>query len=611
MSYLAALRLHFCGQFQAAVSTVNNDPTHFDNNTFQPRFQMPGNDNGWWNPHGNADWRFIGCDVTAASHADGTPAGAGDPLLRMLVADSDRQAPAKLVDLDPDQQAVSTVFGLEVRICDRQGTTLVRGRFAPAPFMDLWARAQGSGAGGDFAMSAAYQSVLTDVEWGDVSGSPLLSELRAAATDGLLSIRFTVDGYNMTLGTPTFTLGRVAGTIGVASASEPRQFVAGRQFLASLRGITPTQAINHCTAVVDAARSAILLDLGNALPTVAPGGAQADLGVLTLGYVATAGASPTPIGTIDYLDPGWYTARAGVCEVPVDATELTAIAGARLSLQFAGKKPVLESVGGLYVRADELVWRLDPGDVADVAVFATRFGSPYAGARVIAVEDDAQVQGSPDPHPAIAFPATLGPTDAGGRTTLAITASNPGNPRGYIDGQVYGVRLALSDQAKADPVDMWNFVSVLVFDTFTPDDPPIWWSTPAGGLQPIFQQYANLYPVMALFLDLADYDSVCANIGLLRLAFGLDVDDPNSMPVTRDLSRAKRGAILRWLDTPGPDGKPLLGTPPAAAAGDEVDGLELAAPPPDADQAPLRGGKTAALARRRGVVRANAGQATP
>ena len=36
MSYLGALRLHFAGQFQAAVSTVNNDPTHFDNATFQP-----------------------------------------------------------------------------------------------------------------------------------------------------------------------------------------------------------------------------------------------------------------------------------------------------------------------------------------------------------------------------------------------------------------------------------------------------------------------------------------------------------------------------------------------------------------------------------------------
>jgi hypothetical protein len=62
---------------------------------------------------------------------------------------------------------------------------------------------------------------------------------------------------------------------------------------------------------------------------------------------------------------------------------------------------------------------------------------------------------------------------------------------------------------------------MLVFDTFVPDDPITWW----GSLQPTFQQYANLYPVMALFLDLSD-DSGRENRELL-LAFGLDVRDPN------------------------------------------------------------------------------------
>ena len=55
MSYLNALRLHFAGQFQANPSTVNNDPGHFDNATFQPSYQKlqgPNFDppNGWFNP---------------------------------------------------------------------------------------------------------------------------------------------------------------------------------------------------------------------------------------------------------------------------------------------------------------------------------------------------------------------------------------------------------------------------------------------------------------------------------------------------------------------------------------------------------------------------------
>jgi hypothetical protein len=606
MSYLAALRLHFAGRFQAAPSTVNNIAQNFDSATFEKAFQQPGNSRALWNPRGNADFRLIGCAVTSAWHADGSAAAGDDPVLEMLVADSDRQVAGKLVDLDPEQQLVSGIWGLEMRICDRHGTTLVRGAFAPASFIDLWRRAQGRGTGTDFPMSAAYQSVLTDLGWGDVGASPLLAELRGAAVDGLLSVRFDVDGYNATPGTPDFTLGRVAGTIGVARAREPRHFVAGRQFM-------PTAGpLNDATAVVDEPGARILIDLGNALPTTEPGGSQANLGELTLGYLAGGDANVTPIGTIDYLAGGWYERTAGVVVVPVNARQLAAITEARLALTCAkaAQTPMLESPGGLYVRADDFVFRLDPGDTAEVKLFATRYGRPYAGAEIVAAEDPSGLQnqvgtGDPSvdaPRRDVSFEAKLPPADAEGRATLAITASDPGNPRGYIDGQVYGVRPALADQAADYPTDPWNFVSLLVFDTFAPSDPITWW----GNLQPVFQQYANLYPVMELFLDLSDYDSVCENRELLQLAFGLVGGDPNAMPVTRDLSRSKRAAILTWLGAPGPDGKPLLGTPPAAAAPADVapdDGFELAAAPagraPGGPPAP-GGSKVAAMARRRG-----------
>jgi hypothetical protein len=125
--------------------------------------------------------------------------------------------------------------------------------------------------------------------------------------------------------------------------------------------------------------------------------------------------------------------------------------------------------------------------------------------------------------------------------------------------------------------------------------PPTW----LGSIEPILRQYANLYPVMERFLDLGSYESVCENIRLLTLAFGLDPSDPNSMPVTRDLSAAKRAAILRWLTERGEDGKPRKGTPAQAAA----TVTELARPgglPPGARPAapPSQGGKAAAASRR-------------
>jgi hypothetical protein len=130
-------------------------------------------------------------------------------------------------------------------------------------------------------------------------------------------------------------------------------------------------------------------------------------------------------------------------------------------------------------------------------------------------------------------------------------------------------------------------------------------------MQPIFQQYANLYPIMARFLNLASYDEICAgrNLSLLRLAFGLEESDPNVMPVTRDLSGGKRKAILRWLTEIGPDGKPLLGarkvdSVPASTPARPITSTQSHS---SSDQVPssllIKGGKAVAMSRRLAQLR--------
>jgi hypothetical protein len=112
----------------------------------------------------------------------------------------------------------------------------------------------------------------------------------------------------------------------------------------------------------------------------------------------------------------------------------------------------------------------------------------------------------------------------------------------------------------------------------------------------VFQQYANLYPVMNRFLDMGNYEQVVANTRMLQYAFDLDQADPNAMPVTRDLSPAKRAAILAWLK------KPIRGTwpePPAPAQA-KVTAVAMDAAVPERGGMPPQGGKSAALARRLG-----------
>lgn len=612
MSYLNPLRLHFAGKFQANVSTVNNDPGHFDNASFKKSYQsMQGPNfippNGWFNPQGDATWRFLGCAVTAAW----TPEGAvtSDPVLQCIVADSDTQAPAKLVDLDSEQQLVSEIWGLQVRIADSDGNTLMSGDFVPAAFLDIWDRALET-SGGDVDAGAMYQSVLTNLRWADVSGSNFLTALKNAATDGMLSIKFNVDGINLTFTSPDFMCGRIVGTIGPATPSEPLHLVLGRQFMTASSSppgsfFSPAGGINFFPAVVDADAGCIFLDLGNAISTNAtsPSG-MTNLGDLSL----TVAGSSTPLGTIPSTgngsyatDPTWYPRTAGIVAMPLTAAQISAIAAAPLTLASSSTTTISEWPNGAFVRADTYVYRMSPGDSVQTDVYATQWGQPLAGTSVTLTADPSQLQPSNLLHPhdvppvatpadAISFPSTI-TTDSGGKASFALTGSDPGSPRNFsdgygIDGQVYGVRPGFTDPSlTTGPINQWNFISILLWSAFTASNPVAW-----TDVEPIFVQYGNLYPVMSRFMDLGDYTSVVNHASLLSLAFGLDPSNPNAMPVTRDLSPAKRQAILSFLANPQPGAvaKPLAAAAPKAEE----------EPSPDAPKLARMGGKAAAAARR-------------
>lgn len=630
MSYLNPLRLHFSGQFQTNVSTVNNDAAHFDNAAFLASYQgMQGNGmrppNGWFNPQGDAAFRLLGCTIGSA-FVSGASVPTSDPVLGCIVADSDGSVPGKLVDLDPEQQLVSEIWGLQVRIADSEGNTLMKGDFEPAAFMDIWDRATGSG-GGDTNAGAMYQSVLTNLAWGDVSASNFLTKLQQeAAATGMLSIKFNMDGINMDFTAPDFMCGRITGTIGPAAANEPKHLVIGRQFMASpttnpniqVNFFVPAGGLNFCVGWVDADNAMLYVDLGNALSTNIPGGTLNDLGDLTVSIydpIATPidpAGTMIPIGTIPatgtdgYSDPSWYPTTAGVATLPLTSDQLTMLKFRTLAISGNSGILIAEAPSGAFLRADCFVYRMSPTQTQSINVYAMQYGQPLAGTSVAFTLDPSQLQTqqTPDQWPFVGAAPDVGvpitaitfngsaPTDSNGIAVLEVAAGDPGNIRWFnngadfgIDGQLYGIRAAFADSSLQDgPVNQWNFTSFLLWSGFTPSNPVTW-----TDVQPIFQQYANLYPVMLRFLNLACYDDVKAHSGLLSLAFGLPVGDPNSMPVTRDLSPAKRAAILAWLQDPLPGEVPQPAPRAFAAA-------EAPQAPPGA-VAP-RGGKAAAASRR-------------
>ncbi len=601
MSYLDAPRLHFRGWFQADVSTINNKVQAYQNASFEPAYQELDPDSGNWNPQGTGIFRLLDCNVTGG-FLDGRQlaSAADDPVIGMGLQNAGDRAPGKLVDLDPQQQMVSEIWGMQVRLVDAAARALFQGEYKPAPFTGLWQRQQ-TGVMLDQTLAAYYQSVLEDVRWADALGSPLLDALKAATRDGMLSIQFNVFGYGRDPKIPRYTQGHAVGTIGPYRSGEPRLFVSGRQMIASLNMQTMQTAggVQGLQAKVADDGTSITLDFGNALPIETADSGLKDIGEILVAVstgnpdapLATVGAADVVlIGKLDYTAPGWYTRTAGVQTFALGqnarvrqllpdhpllllAPQADGAGGYKVLLQ--------ESIGGDYVRADQFVFRIDPGETQQVRLHATRFGAPLADADIAFHPDNRMLMTGggpvePPANPPAAIPKVGTPpealthparvrTDAAGWATLPLTASadGPGTPRGYIAGQLYGIGYKLADQPAQYIANGFNFLSVLAYSRTAVPDAPTWWQD----IRPMFVQYGNLYPIMSRYVvDLGDYDAVVQHLRILRLAFALPRFDANHMPVTRDLSTGARDTILKWLDSRGADGLPLRGTPPSAQA---------------------------------------------
>jgi hypothetical protein len=625
VSYLHPVRLAFSGRFQADPSTVNNDVRHYDNASFKAQYQdyQSGDDaDGWWNPSGSGAFRLKDCVVRQVWYGDGSGADdpAKDPAVGLAVLDSNDRTAGKIVDLDPQWQLASQLWGLRVRLTDLRGqdgaATWLASSYVANPFRDLWF-SRVAGLRGDAAASAIFQSVLGELAWGRNPASRFIDELRAATQSRLLSIRLVTYAYKDDHAASGFTLGRLSGVIGPYLAGEPKSIVAGRRFAPANGNASPHNLMYFTGQMAPGGR--LLVDLCNALPLDGTYQPQ-DLGPLTVGMLLDAqtaeGAAVTaanfaPIGAVPYQDPDWLLKSGGVAAFELTPDQIVHQSpGSFLPLALASQPPgqgaaqveIRETPGGLFVGAEPFVLRIDsePGKsvAAETTLYATAFGAPAAGAALQigqtgqmdglgggygANQPTAPIPPAGVPTAALTLPAALIADDAG-RATLTLAATAPGAPRGYIDGQLYNVTYQQAGQTPSD-LGPFEVVAIHLRDAYPVSDEPTW----TADIAPMFLQFANLYPIMSRRLvRLSDPVSVYDNRALLSLAFSLPIEDPNYMPVTRDLSEGRRRTIVKWLARIDEDAgfQSLLAVARAAAA------PALPTATPRAEPGVSEGGKT-------------------
>lgn len=520
MSYLDLPRVHFAGKFTTGPSTVNNAPSNY--NMAQPLGKLE------WNPGGSALFQLSGCTIQSAVPPSGT-ADTADTLVGQTLTSTDNWGnsgvAAKIVDLDPQQQMVSMLFGLQLQVGEGDNSLIV-------DFEPMWFE--------DYVASAAYQSVLVRPIWGNHITSVTLNALKASSPD-LLSIKFV-------LGEPTFDgppasrcEGTIVGTIGPATADEPINFVKGRL----LRPVGSADSLNFGSAQVQERR--LTIDLLNAIPW---GGGAPDLGILDVSVNASAGAKS--LGVFD------YSAAARQSNAFVQDFDLSNLSEADyqrllsspISVGNSSQTLFAEDSSGLNINATPYVFRMEANSQSTVQIWAGCFGVDHPGLEINVQHDNSllprgsdessqpQVGVAPNGTP-LSFSMDPNTTDAHGYLAVTIDGGNPANVRGYIDGQVYALRFRPNPPLTTP--DRNTFLSILVHDAF--DLPPTWES-----IEPIMAQYARLYPFMK-FVPLTDPVALVADGWISRLieVFSYPIEHPHYMPVVRDLSTAKKEIILAWL----------------------------------------------------------------
>ncbi len=590
MSYLHLPRLVFSGDFISDVSTVNNDTQHYNNDTFESSFQKfgKGRVNGWWNPEGGATFGFQDCSIRQILDQSGE--SKTDPLLdAAIVCGPDGRNSGKMVDLDPQQQGCSELWGVVLRILTKQGDVLLEGKIKTTAFRDLQTRQQSGAAINGQPFGGTWTSVLEDIIWGDkATSSPFLSELKARTQENKISINLNAYGYYYNHAEDgRFSLGRINGTLAPWFSKEPETFAPARRLYGiSVSGTysngLPIIFFNNTNFLFEKADSRLTIDFGASFPIVDTMGGinlKANLVVAVSKVAITSAASNTSIvanpddlvliGPVNYQNGAdWLKNTNGIVSYDLKKDASALLEHNQLLLLSKGSDGqyniiARESVGGFLLRADNFVQRLDTNQTNTVKFYAYQFGKPLPQSKIdVALEPATatsqkadnvppicDIPGNNFPKEGLTFKSTV-TTDKDGLALMPLTGNSIKSPRIYLDGQIYTLDYAIEGHSTDVAIGPLSNDNVLIHlrDDFKIPEKPVW-----ADIKDTMTQFANLYPVMSkYFIDFSKPDQLIAKKDILKFAFTREITDPIYMPATRDLSENKRLTILKWLEEPYP-----------------------------------------------------------
>lgn len=353
----------------------------------------------------------------------------------------------------------------------------------------------------------------------------------------------------------------ITGTIGSSSADDPIYFVPSRVLVP-----TANSSAFYTPFAIDES-GVISLNLGNSLPTETPGsnlyqGKLGELWLVGFPHGDINLQNMQKLTRIPYEDADFLTNKAGIFthQLEEDWSETP------LGIFSIGSNDLTETIllaedpNGYYMRADQFVYRMNPGysttidfprgKTNRVNIHVLKFGKPVVDGTEISItmktEEEAikytvatlgtsgtkGVENLSIPRDKLTFPTTV--RTKNGVASFEMISEAPGNPRHYVDGQIYFLDYNLVSNPIAK--DSNDIISVLVYDLEIEEDAP-----------KLLAKFGRLYKIMDFLADEEKIEQIDLR-NMIKTLLTKPMNDLIHMPVTRDLSEAGKDKVSEWVD---------------------------------------------------------------